>query len=292
MEGAKKALFRRVLQVDESDQGLKTITSNTAIENWGLCASHCKHEECLSFSYTTTNQTCITYSKLLVEDRNATVSNSIIYFAKREACGVETITMADGTNLTVSYDRVTEDGPWIVIQRRTVGDVDFYRNWEDYKNGFGDLLGDFWIGNDNLHRLTSSPRTLRVELEAWDGTKGYAQYSTFQVENENDNYRLTVNGFSGNVYRAMHVHNGHYFTTYDKDNDLHDSNCAQLYHGAWWYNACHEVNLNGRYETNEGIKGPSSMTWLYFPREDEPFLPLRKVRMMIRKLNDEIVFSM
>lgn len=45
-----------------------------------------------------------------------------------------------------------------VFQRRSDGSVDFYRDWESYRRGFGSLLGEFWLGNENLHALTSQGR--------------------------------------------------------------------------------------------------------------------------------------
>ena len=43
------------------------------------------------------------------------------------------------------------------------------------------------------------------------------------------------------------MHNGMKFSTKDVDNDAYSGSCAQIYHGAWWFEECHYSNLNGEY---------------------------------------------
>ena len=78
--------------------------------------------------------------------------------------------------MQVLCDMTTNGGGWTVFQRRLNGSVDFYRDWSSYKNGFGDLHGEFWLGNDNLHRLTAAGSvSLRVDLEDFEGNITYAE---------------------------------------------------------------------------------------------------------------------
>ena len=135
-----------------------------------------------------------------------------------------------------------------MFQRRQDGSVDFYRGWNDYKAGFGQLTAEFWFGNDKIHRLTASrPSSLRVELEDWNGVRAYAKYGKFNIGDEQAMYRLEVGSYSGTAGDSLAYHNNMAFTTKDRDNDRRSGNCAVRFTGAWWYKSCHHSNLNAKY---------------------------------------------
>ncbi|GFS00902.1 fibrinogen related protein 12.1 [Elysia marginata] len=148
-------------------------------------------------------------------------------------------------------DIVTDGGGWIIIQRRSTGDVDFYqRGWEEYKNGFGDLRGDFWLGNEHIHRITNSGQyELRVEL-VYQGKSFYARYGQFSISDETSQYTLNVADYSGTAGDAMiNGSQGRQFTTIDRDNDLkRNRNCAESWMGGWWYHSCGYSGLNGKWQ--------------------------------------------
>ena len=162
--------------------------------------------------------------------------------------GVYSINPDGKGHFSVYCDMRTDGGGWTVFQRRQDGTVDFYRGWDDYKTGFGQLTAEFWLGNDKIHRLTASrPSSLRVELADWNGGKAYVKYGKFNIGDENAYYRLEVSSYSGTAGDSLARHNNMAFTTKDRDNDRWSSNCAVSYTGAWWYNVCHYSNLNGKY---------------------------------------------
>ena len=87
-----------------------------------------------------------------------------------------------------------------MFQKRKDGSVDFYRGWADYKNGFGNLNGEFWLGLDKIHRLTNSERyQLRVDLEDIEGKTAYAEYDMFAITSERTKYKLSMGTYSGSL---------------------------------------------------------------------------------------------
>ena len=122
--------------------------------------------------------------------------------------GVYTIIPGGGKPIKVLCDMMTEGGGWTVFQRRMDGSVDFYREWTAYKTGFGNLSGEFWLGNDNLHRLTAAEEVeLRVDLEDLESNITYAEYTTFKVADEEDKYRLLIGGYNGTAGDSMKINN-------------------------------------------------------------------------------------
>ena len=148
-----------------------------------------------------------------------------------------------------------------MFQRRQHGSVDFYRGWDDYKAGFGQLTAEFWLGNDKIHRLTASKASsLRVELKDWNRGKAYAKYGKFKIGDEQAQYRLEVRSYSGTAGDSLAVHNNMAFSTKDRDNDRYGKNCAVSVTGAWWYNSCRFSSLNGRY-LGDTISGKGINWW-------------------------------
>jgi hypothetical protein len=171
--------------------------------------------------------------------------------------GAGALTPAD-----VVCDMTTDGGGWTVFQRRVDGSVDFYRTYAEYANGFGNTT-EYWLGNDRLAVLTAGgAKVLRVDMARTDGQTAYALYSGFTVSSAVDAYRLSLTWAGGPAGDAMSYHSGQRFSAKDVDNDSTDEqSCAARYKGGWWYNACHNANLNGEYIIGSKSTDAQGVEW-------------------------------
>ncbi|KAI8488185.1 Fibrinogen- domains (FReDs) [Branchiostoma belcheri] len=155
------------------------------------------------------------------------------------------------SGVTVYCDMDTDGGGWTVIQRRMDGSVPFNKNWEEYKHGFGNKNGEYWLGNEIIHLLTAQKNyRLRVDMMDWENQKRYAEYDTFRVAGESDGYRLTISGYSGNANDDMTYNNEQRFYTIDRDSS---GSCSQnRAQAGFWFKSCTWAHPNGRYLGNCG----------------------------------------
>ena len=178
------------------------------------------------------------------------------------------------------------------IQRRISDSVDFDRDWDDYVNGFGEADGNFWMGLEEIHQLTTTHNvSLYINIETFEGEPFTVKLEEFSVGNATSNYAWNFSGESQTSDRMKNTvfrdsHNGMMFTTRDQDNDLKgNGNCASdLLRGGWWYRNCAYINLNGNYEgditpTNTGIKVPFIDTTNYLHYATKA---VKSVEMIIR----------
>lgn len=184
--------------------------------------------------------------------------------------------------MQVWCDQRHDPGGWTVIQRRLDGSVNFFRNWETYKQGFGNIDGEYWLGLENIYWLTNQGNyKLLITMEDWSGRKVFAEYASFRLEPESEYYKLRVGRYNGNAGDSFTWHNGKQFTTLDRDHDVYSGNCAHYQKGGWWYNACAHSNLNGVWYRG-GHYRSRYQDGVYWAEFRGGSYSLKKVVMMIR----------
>ncbi|XP_060602516.1 ficolin-1-like [Ruditapes philippinarum] len=202
-----------------------------------------------------------------------------IYNEGNNKTGIYTIyPISNKKGISVRCDMNTSGGGWTVIQRR-VSISDFYKTWDEYETGFGNLRDNFYLGNRFIHEITSQDKyQLRVDLTSFQGESAFAEYSQFSIGDSDSSYILHVGGYSGTAGDSLKSQNGMKFTTNDRDYDTEKgSNCAVKYHGAWWYSNCHQSNLNGLYGSNVFGTGTNWKGWKGY------YTSMKTIEMKIRR---------
>ena len=139
---------------------------------------------------------------------------------------------------------------WTTIHQKFNDDINFNLTWNDYKVGFGNPGGNFWIGLETMHQMTSTaPYRLRIEFQAsYNSVWYYAEYSKFLIDAETNQYTIHVSGFTGDAGDSLQytgatkwLHNGMPFSTPDSSNN----HCAAGYGAGNWFNNCYYFLLTG-----------------------------------------------
>lgn len=200
--------------------------------------------------------------------------------------GVYTLTLPDSTQeLKAFCDMETDGGGWTVIQKRFDGHVDFHRTWQEYKKGFGEASGEYWLGNEFVSKVTNlHSYKLRIELNDWEGNSGFSQYDLFSLESEAQNYRIVLKGYSGTAGKISSIGEpGSDFSAKDADNDKCVCKCSQLTTGGWWFDACGPSNLNGMYyQQGQNSNRFNGIKWYYWKGSG---YSLKSTKMMIRPVD-------
>ena len=153
------------------------------------------------------------------------------------------------TSLQVSCDQETDGGGWIMYQRRVDGTVNFTKNWEEYKYGFGDHgdnTTELWLGNEKVYQVLQSNGStewqLRIEVDAFDGSGCWVVASNFRMNNETLRYSMDWNNVSASVIELVFDWNYHKlipFNTLDNKEGHDDMKaCVDRFKVGWWYDDC------------------------------------------------------
>ena len=68
-----------------------------------------------------------------------------------------------------------------------------------YKNGYGVYNSNFWLGLEKMHQMTNAGYKFRMEVLSTDGLWFSAEYDSFSLASETNQYTLSIAGYSGDT---------------------------------------------------------------------------------------------
>ncbi|XP_033873186.3 angiopoietin-2 [Acipenser ruthenus] len=275
----KQLVLRQNSMIEELEQQLVTATSNNSV------LQKQQHDllETVNDLIAVISPPNLKTSIMATEAQNHFKDCAELYKSGKTTSGVYALTLPNTTEQIKAYcDMDSSGGGWTVIQRRIDGHVDFHRTWKEYKMGFGDSAGEYWLGNELVSQLTNEqPHALRIQLKDWEGNEGYSLYDHFYLNSEAQNYRIHLKDYSGTAGKISSLGQpGSDFSTKDVDNDKCICKCSQLTTGGWWFDACGPSNLNGMYyQLGQNTNRFNGIKWYYWKGSG---YSLKTTTMMIR----------
>ncbi|XP_037727745.1 fibrinogen-like protein 1 [Drosophila subpulchrella] len=209
----------------------------------------------------------LTFNNKLCTESISKITHDLLKCNRQDSCpskGPSDIYKINLRGISTFEAPCSSDG-WLTIQKRFDGSENFNRLWKDYKEGFGNKRGEFFIGLEKLHVMTRErPHELYIKLGKVDGSTGYAHYDEFKIGSELESYVLSIGTYTGTVGDSLLMHRNKKFTTLDRDNDqIKNDNCAKFERGGWWYNSCASSKLNGKFykEGRSRDNKTNGITW-------------------------------
>ncbi|XP_004077462.2 angiopoietin-2 [Oryzias latipes] len=265
-EQLQTLMLRQTRIIGELEQQLLKVSSNNSV-------LHHQQQELLdtvnALIYTLSAGSAQVPKTVMMQDTPTFYTDcAAVYTSGNTQSGVYTLTIPNTTMEVKAFcDMETEGGGWTVLQKRFDGQVDFHRTWEEYKKGFGEPSGEFWLGNEFVSRLTNQRAyKLRIELSDWEENSAFSQYDQFSLSSEAQNYKIHLKGYSGTAGKISSIGQpGSDFSTKDADNDKCVCKCSQLTTGGWWFDACGPSNLNGMfYQRGQNANRFNGIKWYYW----------------------------
>ena len=82
--------------------------------------------------------------------------------------------------------------------------MDFNRDWSDYRDGFGNITLEHWLGNEKINRMSAQGEyELRIDLADFDGNERYAKYDNFRLGDADTNYNLYLGKYRGDAGKLL-----------------------------------------------------------------------------------------
>ena len=104
--------------------------------------------------------------------------------------------------------------------------------------------------------IDQSSETLE-RISGWETTKFIVSPQQMRCRD----HKITVIGYNGTYGDSLRYHNNMMFSTRDRDNDMWKTrSCSNDLTGGWWFNDCHNSNLNGQFIWN--TKAYSGIGWV------------------------------